>query len=63
MLSTLLWLAGSLVTLATSPNIVLILTDDQGWSQLSRRMDPRIAASKSDYLHTPNMNRLFSRWV
>lgn len=59
-LTTLLWAAGLLAGLATSPNIVLILTDDQGWSQLSRRMDPRIAASKSDYLHTPNMNRLMT---
>jgi arylsulfatase A-like enzyme len=43
---------------AGSPNIVLILTDDHGWSQLSERMDPRVPSSASQYLETPNMNRL-----
>ena len=41
-----------------SPNIVLILTDDQGWSQVSEAMDPRVAASRSAYIETPNMTRL-----
>ena len=41
-----------------APNILLILTDDHGWSQLSERMDPRVAESLSTYLETPNMNRL-----
>ncbi len=41
-----------------SPNIVLILTDDQGWSQVSEAMDPRIPDSRSTYLETPNMTRL-----
>jgi arylsulfatase A-like enzyme len=45
----------------TSPNIVLILTDDHGWSQMSQVMDPRVPASCSDYLETPNMNRLASQ--
>lgn len=45
---------------ANSPNIVLILTDDQGWSQLSQAMDPRVPESQSKYLETPNMNRLAS---
>lgn len=43
-----------------SPNIVLILTDDQGWSQLSARMDPEIRASKSDYLEAPNIERMMN---
>jgi arylsulfatase A-like enzyme len=43
---------------SASPNIVLILTDDQGWSQLSQAMDPRIPESRSTYLETPNMSRL-----
>lgn len=43
---------------SASPNIVLILTDDHGWSQLSERMDPRIATSRSRYLETPNMARI-----
>ena len=40
------------------PNILLILTDDQGWSQTSGVMDPRTPASRSEYLETPNMARL-----
>ena len=43
---------------AASPNIVLILTDDQGWSQLSVPMDPSVPDAKSDYLETPNMSKL-----
>jgi arylsulfatase A-like enzyme len=42
----------------TPPNIVLILTDDHGWSQLSHAMDPRVPESRSTYLETPNMSRL-----
>ncbi|MFT5127030.1 MAG: arylsulfatase A [Rhodothermales bacterium] len=34
---------------AAAPNILLILTDDQGWSQLG---------SQSNYPHTPHMDRL-----
>ncbi len=43
---------------AGPPNIVLILTDDHGWSQLSAAMDPTLPESKSTYLETPHMNRL-----
>ena len=42
------------------PNILLILTDDHGWSQLSALMDPRVPESRSSYLETPNMNRILS---
>ncbi len=42
----------------TPPNIVLILTDDHGWSQLSHAMDPRVPESRSTYLETPSMSRL-----
>ena len=45
---------------AKAPNILLILTDDHGWSQLSNRMDPRLASSMSKYLETPNMNRIMN---
>lgn len=45
-------------TESSPPNIVLILTDDQGWSQVSEAMDPRIEESRSSYLETPNMTRL-----
>lgn len=40
------------------PNFVLILTDDQGWSQTTYLADPRVGESHSDYLETPNMSRL-----
>ena len=43
-----------------APNIILILTDDQGWSQMSRTMDPRSPEAHSKYLETPNMVRLMS---
>ncbi len=43
---------------ATAPNFLLILTDDQGWSQLSETIDSRVAEAQSSYLETPNMNRL-----
>ncbi|MCF7847803.1 MAG: sulfatase-like hydrolase/transferase [Kiritimatiellales bacterium] len=43
---------------ADPPNFILILTDDQGWSQVSEAMDSAIPDSKSDYLETPNMDRL-----
>lgn len=59
----LLSLATTLSASEQPPNIVLILTDDQGWSQLSEPMDPRIAESCSSYLETPNINRLASDGV
>ena len=40
------------------PNIIFILTDDQGWTHTSHLADPRIPASKSDFYETPNMDRL-----
>lgn len=40
------------------PNIVFILTDDQGWSCTSIGMDDRIPDSKSDFYETPNIDRL-----
>ncbi len=41
-----------------SPNIIFILTDDQGWTHTSHRADPNIPESKSDYYETPNMDKL-----
>jgi arylsulfatase A-like enzyme len=43
---------------ADSPNIILILTDDQGWSQRSGLMDPENPKSGASYLHTPAMDRI-----
>jgi len=42
---------------AESPNFILILTDDQGWTSTSASMDPQLDAS-SDYYRTPNIERL-----
>ncbi|MCZ6671542.1 MAG: sulfatase-like hydrolase/transferase, partial [Verrucomicrobia bacterium] len=53
-----LLLAASSFQASASPNIVLILTDDHGWSQLSTLMDPLVSSSRSTYLETPNMTRL-----
>ena len=39
-----------------SPNIIFILTDDQGWNHVSHLSDPKISDSKSDYFETPNMD-------
>ena len=44
----------------SAPNIVLILTDDHGWSQLSDYMDPDLKTSRSNYLETPNINRIMN---
>lgn len=41
-----------------APNILLILTDDQGWTQLSEALHPGLPEAASKYLNTPNMNRL-----
>lgn len=43
---------------AKKPNIIFILTDDQGWTHTSHRADPNIPESKSDYFETPNMDKL-----
>lgn len=41
-----------------SPNFILIVTDDQGWSHTSLQMDKNNPASKSDYLQTPFIEKL-----
>lgn len=43
------------LTAQKSPNIIFILTDDQGWNHVSYHADPDLAASKSDYFETPHM--------
>lgn len=39
------------------PNIIFIMTDDQGWTSVSYRSDPGVPGSKSDYIETPQMAR------
>jgi len=46
---------------AARPNFIFILTDDQGWSEISVAMDPTVAQAASDYFETPNMQRLAER--
>jgi arylsulfatase A len=40
------------------PNIILIVTDDQGWTHTSLAMDKNNPDSKSDYIQTPNIEKL-----
>ncbi len=54
-------------TLATStlaadrPNIVLMLSDDQGWNGLSVPMHPQVAESRGRFFQTPNLEKLASQ--
>ena len=50
-------------TKKTAPNIILILTDDLGWSQNSGLMDPSVPVATSCYLSTPNINRIAQEGV
>ncbi len=44
--------------LAKPPNIILILTDDQGWNNTEMPMIPSRADTRSDFYLTPNFKRL-----
>ena len=44
--------------LVTKPNIILILVDDQGWGSTSVPMRSGLKASASDFIKTPNLERL-----
>ena len=44
--------------LAKPPNIILILTDDQGWNNTEVPMIPSRADTRSDFYLTPNFKRL-----
>jgi arylsulfatase A len=45
----------------TRPNIVFMLSDDQGWSGTSVAMHPDVAGSRGERYHTPNLERLAAR--
>ena len=45
----------------STPNIVLILTDDQGWTSTSVQLDPDNPLSKSDFYQTPCLDALASQ--
>ncbi len=59
-LATLLLLGLSVMVAAAadSPNVVLVLADDQGWTGTSVPMSDRIPDSRSDYYRTPALERL-----
>lgn len=56
-----LWLFSTTVLADQRPNIVLMLSDDQGWDGLSVPMHPDVPASKGQWFHTPNLERLAAR--
>lgn len=59
LIAVLLLLLGSSACLAQSPpNIILILTDDQGWTDTSVMQDPSIPESASDFYQTPSLESL-----
>jgi arylsulfatase A len=41
-----------------SPNFIVVLADDLGWSSLSSTMDKKYPNAKSDYHKTPNIDHL-----
>ena len=43
---------------AQNPNIIIILSDDQGWTGTSQKMKSSLNTSKSDYYITPNIERI-----
>jgi len=52
-------LLNSAVCLAQNrPNIILILSDDQGWGATSVQIDNTVPQSASDFMQTPNLERL-----
>ncbi len=51
----------AIVQAADSPNFVLVLSDDQGWTSTSAAMHPKLENSKSDFYQTPNLERLANR--
>lgn len=57
-MSLALCLTCGLAAAEQAPNIILILTDDQGWNNTQVAMIPGREDTKSDFYLTPNMQRL-----
>lgn len=53
-----LCLSASLFARADSPNIILFMADDQGWTGTSVLMDKNDPRSRSDFYQTPALERL-----
>ncbi|MFN5530096.1 MAG: sulfatase-like hydrolase/transferase, partial [Planctomycetaceae bacterium] len=54
-----LWIAGARpASAAEPPNIVFMLSDDQGWSGLSVAMHPDVPGSRGEVFHTPALEKL-----
>ena len=51
-------LAPAIALSADQPNIIFMLSDDQGWGGLSVAMHPDHSNAKSTIFHTPNIERL-----
>jgi arylsulfatase A-like enzyme len=53
--------ATSVSQAADKPNIIFMLSDDQGWNGLSVAMHPEVAASKGEIFQTPNLEKFASQ--
>ncbi|MEM7368133.1 MAG: sulfatase [Bacteroidota bacterium] len=55
--------SAQVISQTNAPNIILFLIDDQGWGATSVKMDDRVADSQSDYVRTPNLQKLAGRGI
>ncbi len=56
-----LFIATSMSQAGDRPNIIFMLSDDQGWNGLSVAMHPEVAGSKGEIFQTPNLEKLASQ--
>lgn len=45
-------------TTSRPPNFIILMGEGQGWNSTSVQMDDAVPASKSSFIHTPNLERL-----
>lgn len=55
--------SAALFAVDKTPNFIIILVDDMGWSSLSTVMDNKCPSSQSDFYQTPNIDRFASQSV